>query len=254
MLLADGVKINTGTFSSDNLNLSVNEGEILALVGKGGSGKSFILGLLCGLIQPANGSVKIDEAEVCCLKGREKIKHISTSCDPDFAHENRTLRDYLYLIRRKVKSRFEFFNENDREIISDWTEFFGLTPCLAHRMDRLPDSQKKAATLAAQLSMQSEIAIFDNPDAMLDPELSLKARAAFRRYTSKGKRSVIFATNNLDFAALCADTIAIIDGGKIALKGSTEIINDDNIRKYFEINATVSKNVVNGINSVQFPE
>ena len=251
MLKAINIQYQSHTFNLDIPNFQLCDGEIFCLTGNSGSGKTILVKILQGKIKNKKFLITIDNKLLSKISDKKKLHYISSQKDIKKTNSDIKLKDFLYLHRRRIKSPFSFFNENDKEILNSLCIDLELNPYLNTKLAHLPKSIASIANIAAQLSFESEIAIFDNPSEYCDYLSNQKIRKVFRKYCAKGKRAILYTTNDLNFAILCADTIAIMNDGKICETGDYTIFTEESVLQYFKINASINKNTVNGLPSIQ---
>ncbi len=207
----------------ENINLTINKGEIVALLGENGSGKSTLIKLLLGIYTPEKGQVSVfgNKASFCEEYIRE---HISVAFQ-DFCNYPFTLRENVGF------GDVDQIDNDDR--IKDSLQFARADSILnrAGSLDRLMgrtiDKEgielsggewQKIALARAYCGMR-EIMIFDEPAAKLDPLAEEKQFASIMEYARKEGKTVILVSHRVGFARM-ADRIIFLKDGKISESGS----------------------------------
>lgn len=208
----------------DDINLSVQLGEVVVIVGPSGCGKSTFLRCINGLEEIQEGRVLlgdevINPAQKGTNKHREKIGMVFQSYDL-FPHktilENTTLAPQKVLKRRKDEAEKEALELLDRV-------------GLASRKDSYPrmlsGGQKQRVAIVRALMMHPEILLFDEVTAALDPEMVREVLDVILDL-AKQKRTMLIVTHEMAFAKAIADRILFLDGG--------QVIEDSAPKQFFE--------------------
>ncbi len=208
----------------NDINLSVQRGEVVVIVGPSGCGKSTFLRCINGLEEIQEGRVLlgdevINPAQKGTNKHREKIGMVFQSYDL-FPHktilENTTLAPQKVLKRRKDEAEKEALELLDRV-------------GLASRKDSYPrmlsGGQKQRVAIVRALMMHPEILLFDEVTAALDPEMVREVLDVILDL-AKQKRTMLIVTHEMAFAKAIADRILFLDGG--------QVIEDSAPKQFFE--------------------
>jgi polar amino acid transport system ATP-binding protein len=209
------------TVCSD-ITLSVNEGQMVCLIGASGSGKSTLL-RCCNLLEPVDdGQILLDGADITDpeldpVPIRQRIGMVFQSYNL-FPHM--TVIENVLLAPRRVfrKSRAEL-----REEAETLLRRFGLAERMEHYPDQLSGGQQQRVAIVRALAMKPEIMLFDEITSALDPELVGEVLDAVRELKSAGM-TMVMATHEMGFAREAADKICFLDKGTIVEAGTPEAI------------------------------
>lgn len=203
----------------DGVNLSVDSGEFVAIVGTSGSGKSTLLHMLGGLDRPTSGSVIVDGKDIFSLKDealtifrRRKIGFVFQSYNlvPVLnARENIVLP--IQLDGRQV----------DEDFLDKIVNTLGLEKKLGSLPSQLSGGQQQRVAIARALAMDPEILFFDEPTSALDPELTGEILKVIRDLAEEHMTMVI-VTHEMSFAKDVADRVIFMAGGVIVEEGTPE--------------------------------
>lgn len=237
-----------------DISLTMNDGEIVGLIGRSGSGKTLFLKSIAGRITSYEGTVSLqDAARQGKKRGTRRGVSYYGSAMPQNPEE--TLYNFLLLARVHFKKPFRPFSDYDRQVTDEYLAALGLAPYGGARISTLPDGIFRLAMLAHTLIGESPAVIFDNPTNDLDIASVRLLRNALSRYVMNGSRVVVVSSNDLNFIAQSADRVVIMEGGRIAETGAVNIINADTIKRYFGIDVLISRNIYNGKPEVHlFPD
>lgn len=212
---------NFGTLVAvDNLNLTINRGEIFGFLGPNGAGKSTSINMICGLLSPTSGEVLVN--------GNRIDNNHSTSravglCPQDNIFwpmmtclEQLTFMGAMYNIASADSKR------NSLKLLSD----MGLYEKRNKLAKTLSGGMKRRLNICLALIHDPEIVIFDEPEAGLDPQSRVMVRDYIHMLTAK--KTIILTTHNMDEAERLAQRVAIIDNGKLLLTDTPENLKKHN--------------------------
>ncbi len=249
-----GFTFNGKRILSD-VNIDINDGEILGIIGMGGSGKSILLRILSGLLKGYDGNIRISGLPMEGFSTGEFQKNIShlISTTPD--NPDDTVYNFSLLSRIPHKSIFRPFSEYDLQIADDYMEMFGINGIRATQLGELSDSLLKKVQLAHTFIRESPLMILDNPSASLDLSSLKTLRNSIIKYTLNGDKSIIMGSSDINFILQISDRVVIMNDGKIAEEGLPLIVDADMVKKYFGVEVLISRNIYNGRPEVHlFPE
>ena len=209
----------------NNLSLEIKKGEVVALIGSSGAGKSTFLRSLNYLEAPDSGRIQIDDFEV------------------DF---ERITQDQILTLRRKLAMVFQQFNlfgrktalENVKEglivvkglsdqeatkIAREELAKVGLSDRENHYPRHLSGGQKQRVALARALAMKPEVLLLDEPTSALDPELVGEVEKSIANAAKSGQ-TMVLVSHDMSFVAQVADKVLFLDKGRIIESGTPEEI------------------------------
>lgn len=204
------------------LNLTVEEGEMICLIGASGSGKSTLLRSI-NLLEPIDdGAIWLDGDDIS-LPGldpqpvRQKIGIVFQSYNL-FPHMSAVENVMLAPRRIYKKSR-----EALRPEIEHLFEKFGLADRMDHYPDQLSGGQQQRVAIVRALAMKPEIMLFDEVTSALDPELVAEVLDVLRALKAQNM-TMILATHEMGFAREAADRVCILHAGEIIEEGKPDEI------------------------------
>ena len=211
----EGLVKRFGTFTAlDGVSLNVPDGELTALLGPSGSGKSTLLRIIAGLETPDEGTVWLGERDVTRVPPQQRgIGFVFQHYAP-FKHM--TVRDNVAFgltIRKRPKAEIE------RRV----TELLHLVQ-IEQFGDRYPaqlsGGQRQRMALARALAVEPEVLLLDEPFGALDARVRKELRAWLRRLHDETHVTTVFVTHDQEEAMDVADTIVVMDKGRIEQVGS----------------------------------
>lgn len=233
------------------INLSVQSGEILGIIGPGGSGKSSLLKIISGELKRYEGEVLIDNRPLRSFSHRERAQKICTIPHTPLNMEI-SVAEFIILARSPFKKAFNPFTDYDRQIADECMAGFELAQCGGKLLNDLSRTHLKTARLAFSFTRNADVLVLDDPTDELDLRGLVLLQKMLFRYVLDGNKTAVLAGNDINFIAQTADKIAIMAGGSIQALGGHEIIEPELIKQYFGAEVFVSKNVYNGRPNVHF--
>ena len=204
------------------INETINEGEVVCIIGPSGSGKSTFLRCLNLLEQPTSGEVILDGEKINAPdrdidKIREKLGMVFQNFNL-FPHMS--VLDNITMDPIKVKGQARGEAEAEARRLLD---VVGLLDKAEAYPSSLSGGQKQRVAIARALAMKPEIMLFDEPTSALDPEMVGEVLAVMKQLAEDGMTMVI-VTHEMGFAREVADRVLFIDGGVILEQGTPEEI------------------------------
>ena len=206
----------------NGVNIGINKGESIVIVGSSGCGKTVLLKTILGLIQPVEGEIyifgknilKIPEEEV--LKIRKEIGMVfqnSALFDSMNVWQN---VGFYYLYHTEMKE--EKIREKVRKVLKD-VELENVEELMP---EQLSGGMKKRVSIARALISEPKILFYDEPTTGLDPITSESITRLMKDIHRKFKTTTITVTHDVKLASVISDRIALLENGKIAEIGTFE--------------------------------
>lgn len=206
----------------DDVSLQVQPQERLVIMGQSGSGKSTILRLILGILQPDRGAVFFKQFEITRLRQRklqQVRRHIGMVFQYSALLSSRTVRDNVALPLE------EWTNKSRREIdaiVDQKLALVGMEDTKNLMPSQLSGGMKKRVSLARALVLDPELILFDEPTAGLDPVISSVIDELIVNLTEKSKVTSIIVTHELGSAFRIGTRMAMLFQGKIIEDGPPE--------------------------------
>ncbi len=226
----------------DLINLSINSGEWLGIIGANGCGKSTLIKGICGIIKAQKGKVFLKGKDIKYLSNKSISKQISFLPQGINSNLPISVKDLVALGRSPYKNFWNFdLTKNDKFIIEEslkLVEIFELKDCL---LSEISGGQKQRAFLALALTQETEIIILDEPTNYLDINHQIKFLQILKNLQFKKKLTIITVLHDLNLCARFADRIAALKNGSLIDVGKPkDILNENNIKNIFDINVLIS--------------
>ena len=196
------------------VNLTIERGEFVAIVGYSGSGKTTLISLIAGLQKPDSGTVKLNDLEI-------------TGPGPDrgIVFQNYSLLPWLTVSENIALAVDQVFPNHSAEKRADVVEqaiaTVNLTPHAQKLPRQLSGGQRQRVSVARALAMDPQILLLDEPLSALDALTRATLQDEFERIWEKDKKTVVLITNDVDEALLLADRIIPLTPGPGAHLGDS---------------------------------
>jgi phospholipid/cholesterol/gamma-HCH transport system ATP-binding protein len=199
----------------DGMSLKVRPQDRLVVMGQSGSGKSTILRLILGILQPTSGSVFFKQFEITRLQ-RRKLQQVRSNIGMVYQYSallsSRNVRDNVALPLEELteKSRDEI-----DEVVDQKLELVGMKDSRELMPAELSGGMKKRVSLARALVLEPELVLFDEPSAGLDPVIASVIDELIIDLTEKSKVTSIIVTHEMGSAFRIGTRMAMLYQGKI---------------------------------------
>lgn len=222
-----GQKSTTYTKALKNINIEVNKGEILGIIGHTGSGKSTLVQLLNGLLEPSSGRVLINGCDI--KKSKEKRLNVKFEVGLVFQYPEHQL------FEETVKKDIAFGPKNmgleEDEIERRIHKAINLVGIKEDILDKSPfelsGGQMRRVAIAGVIAMEPNVLIMDEPSAGLDPQGKRNIFNMIKNYHETTKKTILLVSHSMEDMANYADRILILNKGEVYKIDKTENIFKD---------------------------
>ena len=201
------------------ISFSINENEILGLLGPNGCGKTTTIGMMLGLLKPTSGEViinglNVEKNRINLLKKMNFISPYIELPKKLTVKENLMVYGKLYSVNG-INNRIDYLTETLR-----------LSEFINKKTGELSSGQKNRVSLAKAVVNDPDILLLDEPTASLDPETGDFVRTFIEKISSEKKMSILLASHNMNEVKRLCKSILMMKDGKIIDRGTpSEIIN-----------------------------
>ena len=207
---------DTEVLALDGVDLTVEKGEFVAVVGTSGSGKSTLLHMLGGLDRPTGGTVTVDGKELSAMRDEELT--IFRRRKIGFVFQNYNLVPVLNVYENIVLPIQLDGNAPDKAYVERIIETLGLEAKLQNLPNNLSGGQQQRVAIARALAAKPAIILADEPTGNLDSATSLDVMGLLKVTAQKFSQTIVMITHNEELAQM-ADRIIRIEDGRIVVRG-----------------------------------
>ncbi|MFO0958054.1 MAG: ABC transporter ATP-binding protein [Isosphaeraceae bacterium] len=217
MIELRGVSKSYGTKRAvDGLDLSVQPGELFAFLGPNGAGKTTTLKMVCGLLRPSQGTVRVAGHPAESREARQQLAYVP---DQPFLYEKLTGREFL----RFVTEMYGMGRPQAEQKIDGLIDIFEMRDFVDELCENYSHGMKQRVVFASALVHDPSVLVVDEPLVGLDPRSGRIVKDLFLEQARSGV-SVLMSTHLLSIAEELADTIGIIDHGRMIAQGSLDTL------------------------------
>jgi ABC-2 type transport system ATP-binding protein len=202
----------------ENLSLNIAAGELFAFLGPNGAGKTTTIKMICGLLFPTVGEVRVGGFDVVAEgdKARELLSYVP---DQPYLYDKLTGREFLHFIAEL----YGISPVAAQQRIAEMIDLFHLQDFVDDLTERYSHGMRQRTVFAAALVHRPRVLIVDEPTVGLDPR-SIRLLKDLLRNEAKRGTTVFLSTHSLDVAQELADRIGIVDRGRLITCGTLEML------------------------------
>ncbi|CEJ72687.1 ABC transporter ATP-binding protein [[Clostridium] sordellii] len=194
----------------DNININIEKGEFVAIIGPSGSGKSTLLHLLGGLERLSGGSIKVNEKDISKLKDKELAEYRRK--EVGFVFQQYNLIPVLN-VEENIELPLMLGNDDIDEIyISELIDILGLKERKKHLPSQLSGGQQQRVAIGRALSTKPSIILADEPTGNLDSKTTEEVMELLKKSIKKYNQTLIVITHDQNIAKKADRIINIVDG------------------------------------------
>ena len=240
LTLTNVSKIFDETRAVDDVNLAIEPGQFVGIIGRSGAGKSTLLRLVNRLIDPSSGSISFDGTEITTLRGKA-LRTWRRDCAMIFQQFNLVERlDVLtnVLIGRLAEHGFVSsmamqFTDEERTMALMALDRLDLVPQALQRAGTLSGGQQQRVAIAKALVQNPKIMLADEPIASLDPANATRVMDGLKQINREDKITVLVNLHTLDTARAYCDRIIAMRLGRVMFDGTAAQLTNDVVRDIY---------------------
>ncbi len=219
MIALEGVsKLFGSKRAVDHLDLHVRAGELFAFLGPNGAGKTTTIKMVCGLLRPSSGMVRVGGFPADSPQARQLIAYVP---DQPYLYEKLTGREFL----RFVVEMYGLDPKASTRRINELIEIFEMNDYVDELSENYSHGMKQRVVFASALVHDPKVLIVDEPLVGLDPRSARIVKDLFVSQARSGV-AVLMSTHLLSIAEELADTIGIVDRGRMLAHGTLAELRD----------------------------
>ncbi len=210
------------------LNASVAPGEIVAIMGRNGMGKTTLMKALMGIVPTKSGSVKIDDTEVSGLKSFRRVKQGIA-----YVPQGRMIFSAMS-VRENIETGLVATGLKD--VPGDIYELFPvLLEMAGRRGGNLSGGQQQQLAIARALATKPKVLLLDEPTEGIQPSIIREMARTLKRIRDQRGLSIVVSEQVLSFALDVADRVLVIENGEIVHEDARAGINEAEVARYLSI-------------------
>jgi len=224
----------------EDLSVQIPQGQITALVGANGSGKSTILKTMARIMQPKSGAVLLDGKSIHKQSTREIAKQLAILPQNPTAPEGLTVTELVSYGRFPYQKGFGSMKAEDKAMVEWAIEATGMVDFYDRPIDQLSGGQRQRAWIAMALAQDTDILFLDEPTTFLDMAHQLEVLQLLEKLNADSQRTIVMVVHDLNHASRYAHHMIAIKSGKAVAEGTpVEVVSCDVLRNVFGIEADI---------------
>jgi iron complex transport system ATP-binding protein len=200
-------------------SLSLEKGEIRALIGPNGSGKSTALQALAGLLSPSRGEARIDGTAVSKMPRRAIAKRLAFLPQQPTAPDEMTVSQLVRQGRFPHVGLFRSYNAQDERAIEWAIESTGLARLADRALQELSGGERQRAWISAALAQEAGILLLDEPTSFLDIGYQVEVLDLVHRLSRERGVTIVMAIHDINQAIAVSDRITLLERGELRFDG-----------------------------------
>ena len=234
MIQFENIKLGYGSRTLiANLSAKICAGELTALVGRNGTGKSTLLRAIAGLGEIGDGKIIIDGKDITMLTAAEMATRVAFVTTDKVRITNLRCRDVVALGRAPYTNWIGRMQQQDNEIVEQALASVGMSDYADKTMDRMSDGECQRIMIARALAQQTPIILLDEPTAFLDMPNRYELCTLLRKLAHEENKCIFFSTHELDIALELCDSIALISPPQLHILPTEEMVRSGHIERLF---------------------
>jgi len=212
---------HTRSFTLDDVSVTVERGSLTGLLGPNGCGKTTLLNLLSGVLQPSHGEVSLNGISLTGRSRRDIARHLAVVPQETHPAFDYTVMEMVLMGRHPHLGTFELEGPSDLALARDALAATGTDHLAGRAYMTLSGGEKQRVVIASALTQSPEVLLLDEPTASLDLGYQLEVAALLRRLNRDRGVTMVLATHDLNLAASLCDRLILMRDGRVVAQGAT---------------------------------
>lgn len=220
----------------DRINIDLNKGEIICLLGPNGCGKSTILKTITDHIKRIGGSMTVLGKDLNHLSIKNKAKEMSVVLTERINPGMMLAEEVVAIGRYPHTNYFGKLNKKDLEIINESIEIVEGEKLRYKEFQSLSDGEKQRIMIARAICQEADIMVLDEPTSFLDIKFKIELLNILKKLSLEKNKTIIMSLHEIDLVSKIADKALLIKDGKVYKYGTPEdIITDKSISEVYNL-------------------
>ena len=217
-----------------DINVTLNEGDIIALVGPNGAGKSTLFKTFSTHIKPVGGRIELFGKDLMSYSPKERAKLLGIVLTERPDDMFLKVFDVVAAGRYPYTGMFGKLNEKDENEIKESLELVGVNNLIDRVFNTLSDGEKQKVMIAKAIAQNTPIIMLDEPTAFLDYPSKIELFSLLKKLAKEQKKAILFSSHDLELLLRYTDNLWIMAKNQPFAAGqSSELLKNGIIKKYF---------------------
>jgi len=233
--LSIGYKTKRATTTiAENLDLNLQEGKLIALIGANGIGKSTLLRTITGIQKPLSGTVLLNEKNIHELDALTLAQNLSVVLTEKLPPSNLTVWELIALGRQPYTNWIGTLTDNDIAKINEAIELTQIGHLITKRHYEISDGQLQIVLIARALAQDTPLIILDEPTTHLDLLHKVVLFKLLKKLTKETEKCILFSTHDIDMAIQLSDEMIIMTSESVIQDQPCNLIMKGSFNTLFE--------------------
>jgi putative ABC transport system ATP-binding protein len=193
------------------LNIQIDDGELMAIIGNSGSGKSTLLNILGGLDRPSAGQVHVGDWDLLKITDKQLVEYKRNTVGFIWQNNARNLISYLTALEN-VEMPMMLSGNYDRAYAKQLLEWVGLTERMNNKLQQLSGGEQQRVAIAISLANRPKLLLADEPTGSVDTQTADMILSIFQRLNKELGVTIVIVTHDLSMSGKVGRVVAIRDG------------------------------------------
>ena len=230
-----------------SVDLEVQKGELVGILGANGSGKTTILKLASGVLVPQEGEVYLKEKPLDRYSRSEMAKEVAMVPQENHFHFSFSALEVVLMGRFPHLGRFRFEGKRDLEVALGCLQDTKCLELADRPIQSLSGGEKQRGLIARGLAQEPSLILLDEPTSFLDLKFKKEIFMLISSLIKRGELSALVVSHDIDLAAQYCHRVVMLKDGGVAFSGPPhDVITDHNIEEVFECQVIVDTNPITG--------
>jgi iron complex transport system ATP-binding protein len=231
----------------ESVSLGAHPGEVLALIGPNGAGKTTLLRALARLQRPADGTVLLEGRAAWRLRPREVARRLALAQQGSAERWPLTVEQAVSLGRAPHRGWLLPLSAADRAAVELALWRAGVTQLRERQIEQLSGGEQRRVVLARALAQEPRVLLLDEPTAALDLKYQVVILELARQLAHRDRLAVVVTLHDLNQAALVADRVALLAGGRLlALDAAEVVLTPALLQAAYDVPVTIARHPIHG--------
>lgn len=209
-----------------NVNLSLNKGEVLLILGENGSGKSTLIRAISGLLPYQKGSLQFYNKEISTWSKQDLARRMALVLTEKNISGMLDVEEFVAFGRYPFTNWLGKLRQEDLQAVEKSIDSCGVQHLRHKKIDQLSDGEKQKVFLARALAQSCECLILDEPTTHLDVKNTVSQLKLIQSLSKEQGKSIIFSSHQFDLALQVADHLALVVDGKVHMIKPQDFYDD----------------------------
>ena len=229
------------SFMLDGVSMTVARGSLTGLLGPNGCGKTTLLNLLSGVLQPHHGFVSLNGAPLAGRSRRDVARHLAVVPQETHPAFDYAVMEMVLMGRHPHLGPLELEGPRDLALAHEALAATGTEHLAGRAYMTLSGGEKQRVVIASALAQTPDVLLLDEPTASLDLGYQLEVASLLTRLNRDRGVTMVLATHDLNLAASICDRLVLLRDGRIIAEGPTrEVLTASTIQRVYGVDADVS--------------